>query len=271
MATNTTTIQAPVAVLERLTAAINAVDADEIRELFATTATIANPDGLVLTGEEGVRQFIQNVANFHITMRLGQTEVQGEQVNGIVEIANDYHRQVGVAPLEIDLQATVRDGKVTSLGGPFTPGADDKLGPLRASDRFYAALSELSRGNPGPMADVWSQGADVSAMHPVGGRELGWEQVWQSFDQAARQVLESPMTVERSWVSDLKLVRLREDLAYTLCTEHVDCTIGGQPISLQGRATNIFRREGDTWKIIHHHADPFPALYEALAASAHQG
>lgn len=36
------------------------------------------------------------------------------------------------------------------------------------------------------MTDVWSQGANVTAMHPIGGREAGCEAVKGSFEQVAQ-------------------------------------------------------------------------------------
>jgi len=46
-----------------------------------------------------------------------------------------------------------------------------------ASQRFYAALGSMARGDAPPVKDVWSHGAGVSTMHPPGGREIGWGQV----------------------------------------------------------------------------------------------
>jgi ketosteroid isomerase-like protein len=43
------------------------------------------------------------------------------------------------------------------------------------------------------------------------------------------------------------VVPITEDAAYTLGTEH------GQGIDW--RVTNIYRREADGWKIVHHHTD----------------
>ena len=48
----------------------------------------------------------------------------------------------------------------------------------QASERFYAALNRvLEESDTGPMGEIWSHGSDVSAMHPFGGRMVGWEEV----------------------------------------------------------------------------------------------
>ena len=46
-----------------------------------------------------------------------------------------------------------------------------------ASQQFYAALNSAANGDAGPMAAIWSQGTDVTTMHPIGGRQIGWDQV----------------------------------------------------------------------------------------------
>jgi hypothetical protein len=63
--------------------------------------------------------------------------------------------------------------------------AEDEI--RQASEQFYAALNRtLDGGDSGPMEQqIWSQGSDVSAMHPFGGRMLGWEEVGASWEQVA--------------------------------------------------------------------------------------
>ena len=49
----------------------------------------------------------------------------------------------------------------------------------QASEQFYAALNRFLNGDTEPMMEVWSHGPDVTAMHPVPGRQVGWEGVRQ--------------------------------------------------------------------------------------------
>jgi ketosteroid isomerase-like protein len=55
------------------------------------------------------------------------------------------------------------------------------------------------------------------------------------------------------------------DLAYILEIERFEAKVGGSeevtPVAL--RVTSIFRREGDTWKLVHRHADPITTLRAA--------
>jgi hypothetical protein len=47
----------------------------------------------------------------------------------------------------------------------------------KASEQFYAALNRMGNGDPSSMADAWSHSATVTTMHPIGGREVGWDEV----------------------------------------------------------------------------------------------
>ena len=55
----------------------------------------------------------------------------------------------------------------------------------QASEQFYAALNRVINGNAGSMMEVWPHGSDVTALHPLGGRETGWEEVRASWEQVA--------------------------------------------------------------------------------------
>jgi SnoaL-like domain len=55
----------------------------------------------------------------------------------------------------------------------------------QASQQFYAALNRMRNGDAGPMTAVWAHRPDVTTMHPVGGREVGWEQIRPVWEQLA--------------------------------------------------------------------------------------
>jgi ketosteroid isomerase-like protein len=129
----------------------------------------------------------------------------------------------------------------------------------QASERFYAALNREINGDPGPMVELWSQGSDVATMHPLGGRELGWEEVRAGWEQAAQAISEGQISLD-----DLVVIPIADDVAYTLGTEHGQMKVGGEPVRIDWRVTNIYRREGGGWRIVHHHADVSPAVVEAL-------
>lgn len=56
----------------------------------------------------------------------------------------------------------------------------------KASQMFYAGLNRMVNGDSGPLVDIWSHNAAVTTMHPIGGREIGWDAVKGSFEQVAK-------------------------------------------------------------------------------------
>ena len=55
----------------------------------------------------------------------------------------------------------------------------------KASEEFYSALSRMTNGDAGPLANIWSHNAEVTTMHPIGGREVGRDEVRGSWEQVA--------------------------------------------------------------------------------------
>lgn len=126
------------------------------------------------------------------------------------------------------------------------------------SERFYAALNRVVEGDTGPMADIWSHTAEVTAMHPIGGRQVGWDEVQQSWQQVAS-------VFTGGWVRRTdQIIHVDGDLAYELGTEQGQVDIGEKQIQMKHRVTNIYRREGGEWKLVHHHADLSTPMMQAI-------
>ena len=128
-----------------------------------------------------------------------------------------------------------------------------------AAERFYAALNTMVNGDAGPMADIWAHDAGVTTMHPIGGRQVGWDQVQESWRQVAAISSGGKVTLAD------RLIRVVGDAAYELGTEHVEATLAGQPVRTQARVTNIYRRDGGGWRIVHHHTDTSPEMQAVLS------
>ena len=129
----------------------------------------------------------------------------------------------------------------------------------QASEQFYAALNRTINGYSGPIMEVWSHGSEVTAMHPLGGRETGWEEVRASWEQVAQGFSDGQVSIE-----DLVVVPLSDDVAYTLGTEQGQATLGEETVGIDWRVTNIYRREEGEWKMVHHHTGVSHALVEVL-------
>lgn len=129
----------------------------------------------------------------------------------------------------------------------------------KASERFYDALSRMASGEKGTMADVWVQGPDVIAMHPIGGRQEGWGDVGASFDGVAS--IAAPGGQIRL---EEQLLHVAGDVAWEVGVERGHAMLGGERVEVGGRVTNIYRRNGGVWKLVHHHADESPPMVDLL-------
>jgi ketosteroid isomerase-like protein len=128
----------------------------------------------------------------------------------------------------------------------------------KASKQFYAALNRMLNGDAGPLEDIWSHQAVVTTMHPIGGREVGWDLVRRSWVEVAKLASDGKV--------DLKdqLFQVDENMAYEVGIEHGQFSLAGSRVIIENRVTNIYRRESGVWKIVHHHTDISQAMMEIL-------
>ena len=129
----------------------------------------------------------------------------------------------------------------------------------KASGQFYAGLNRMANGEVGALADIWSHGAGVTTMHPIGGRQVGWDEVQGSFDGIAKVSSDGNIGLKD------QLIQVAGDMAYELGIEHGQFKMAGNQVSLEHRVTNIYRREAGAWKLVHHHADTSPAMLDVLS------
>ena len=128
----------------------------------------------------------------------------------------------------------------------------------KASKQFYAALNDMANGDARPMSDIWSHESVVTAMHPIGGRQVGWDEVRESFQQVAQIASEGQI------VLDDQMLQVTDDMAYESGSERGQAKFAGQQVDLDHRVTNIYRREAGIWKIVHHHTDVSLAMLDVL-------
>lgn len=127
-----------------------------------------------------------------------------------------------------------------------------------ASNQFYSALSRMANGDAKSLANIWLHGQQVTTMHPIGGREVGWEAVGGSFQQVGELASEGRIGLKDQYIQVIG------DVAYELGVEEGHFKLADQPISIEHRVTNIYQRQAGAWKMIHHHADISPAMIEVL-------
>jgi ketosteroid isomerase-like protein len=127
-----------------------------------------------------------------------------------------------------------------------------------ASGRFYSALNRMAHGDARPMTDVWSHSAAVSTMHPIGGREVGWDQVKEPWSKVAEIAASGQIQLEQ------QVIEVIGDAAYEIGIEVGYLVLAGEKLRVEQRVTNIYRRENGAWKLVHHHTDLSPAMLDVL-------
>ena len=137
------------------------------------------------------------------------------------------------------------------LGAPQA-GAQTRAEFEAFFNKVNLAETELFRGRAEPLKALWSRDADVTLFGVSGGSgDHGWDRVGRRLDWASTQYTEGSMTVERiaSYVDG--------NLGYVVQRETVRFKVPGQSATsiLEIRATWIFRRERNGWRIIHRQAD----------------
>ena len=127
-----------------------------------------------------------------------------------------------------------------------------------ASTRFNTALNRMANGDDSAMAAAWSQGGSVTSQHPVKGRQVGWSQVRESFHQFSLAATAGQIRL------DDQMIQVAGGLAYELGVERGSLKLGGNPVPIDSRVTNIYRQESGEWKLVHHHSDVSAAMMDAL-------
>jgi uncharacterized protein (TIGR02246 family) len=121
-----------------------------------------------------------------------------------------------------------------------------------AIDSYRQALGAFVTGDPSHVADLFSQRDDVTLANPLGPPRRGRVEVAKAITEAAAHFTDGVVQCEE--VSRYST----PDLGYVVQIERMQLQLAGQegmsPSSL--RATMIFRREGDAWRVAHRHADP---------------
>lgn len=137
------------------------------------------------------------------------------------------------------------------------PDSREQATPLSSFDgtveAFRHALDSFVKGNPKPCTDLFSRRDDVTLANPLGPPRLGPADVDAAIAEAAATLRDGSVRaceeVSRYGTADL---------GYVVQIERTEARLPGSDdiASLALRVTMIFRREGDSWKVAHRHADP---------------
>ena len=122
-----------------------------------------------------------------------------------------------------------------------------------AVEAYRQSLVPFLNGDPKPATEFFSRRDDVTLANPLGPPRRGPADVEKAITEAAAHFSDGSIKAFEE-VSRYSTA----DLGYVVHIERTEARLAaGQnmtPFAL--RATIIFRREGDTWNVVHRHADP---------------
>lgn len=123
---------------------------------------------------------------------------------------------------------------------------------------FYRAFTEADLE---AMVAVWSEAEDISCAHPMRPEVRGREAVLQSWARlfASGERLNMRIEVVARWTSPTLVVQQ--------VIEHLSDR-DGNPYLPPMHATNVYRLEGESWKMVSHAAGPTGTPETAAAAGA---
>jgi ketosteroid isomerase-like protein len=109
------------------------------------------------------------------------------------------------------------------------------------------------RGDATPLSRIVARGGDATFYAPRGGFVQGADEVFSTYERDAAAFApggESSFKILQMGASD--------GLAYWVGFQRASAHIRGrtEAVPFNLRVTEVFRREGDEWKLVHRHADP---------------
>ena len=127
---------------------------------------------------------------------------------------------------------------------------DDFLGWVNS--QLKEAEIAVHNGDATPRRAIWSRNEPVTVLG-------AWKSaVGRSEIDDLFSMLEGTFSSCASYDYDLVAADVIGDLAYTVGYEHTQATVNGEARTYTLRATQIYRREGGEWKVVHRHADAPP-------------
>lgn len=129
---------------------------------------------------------------------------------------------------------------------------DDTSAVQAANAAFYAAFEARDLD---AMSDCWERSERAAVVHPGWPPQHGWARVLTTWDMifANPQSMHCIVTDERiDVIGHVAVVTCEEQLLQEFGAADHDADLASARVA----ATNVFVRDGDTWKMILHHGSP---------------
>jgi ketosteroid isomerase-like protein len=111
------------------------------------------------------------------------------------------------------------------------------------------AETALHNGDATPRRLIWARNEPVTVFG-AWKTAVGREEVDDLFT-----LLENSFSDARGYSFELVAADVSGDMAYTVGYEHSQVSVDGEPRTYTLRATQVYRREGGDWKVVHRHGD----------------
>jgi ketosteroid isomerase-like protein len=115
-----------------------------------------------------------------------------------------------------------------------------------------AAAHAYVSGDAGPLSELTTRTSDATFFGPRGGSTHGAREVSERYVRDAKAFAPGSDT-------DFEVLQMgaSDGIGYWVGHQRAKARMQGQvePIAMNLRITEIFRREGDAWKLVHRHAD----------------
>lgn len=119
-----------------------------------------------------------------------------------------------------------------------------------------AAARAYVNGDPAPLREISARASEATFFGPRGGHVRGAKEVTTRYDRDANAFAPGSET-------DFEVMHMAasDGIGYWVGHQVAKARMQGrdQPIPMTLRVTEIFRREGDAWKLVHRHADTLSA------------
>jgi ketosteroid isomerase-like protein len=113
------------------------------------------------------------------------------------------------------------------------------------------------RGDPAPLGRIVAREGKATFFAPQGGYVAGAEDVFSTYQHDAA-------AFEPGGESRFEILQMAasDGLAYWVGFQRATAHLRGhtEAVPFNLRVTEVFRREGDDWKLVHRHADPLAAV-----------
>jgi ketosteroid isomerase-like protein len=119
--------------------------------------------------------------------------------------------------------------------------------------RREAASAAYVQGDAEPFNQVVAQACPATFFPPMGGFARGTEDVAARYSRDAKA-----FETGSHFTFEILQMAASDGIAYWVGFMKGEAHMRGKPeaIPMSLRITEVFRREGDAWKIVHRHADP---------------